>query len=280
MSDILWGRGIALNWRILIVGLALCVPQNVYAADNVYNEQYIGPSSEMVRPSFALQITPYIWATGLKGEVSPFGPGPTVGVDRSFSDGRDGLNVAGFVNIWGRYERFVLSANVMYTDTTDSDTYRFPGTSQLPAIDVAGSIDTKQFMGTLQGGYRVLDVPGLTLDALGGIRIWHISNEITASGLGRSESYHESFSWVDPVVGSRMFVNLADRLSLQAQADIGGFSVSSDLTWSVLSTVNYTLTQNLSMSAGYKVLDVDYKHHGHVYDVRFSGPVLGVTYRF
>ncbi len=80
-----------------------------------------------------------------------FGLGPTVGVDRSFSDGRDGLNVAGFINVWGRYDRFVLSANVMYTDTTDSDTYRFPGTSQLPAIDVAGSVDTKQFMGTLQG---------------------------------------------------------------------------------------------------------------------------------
>jgi len=48
-----------------------------------------------------------------------------------------------------------------------------------------------------------------------------------------------------------MFVNLADRLSLQGQADIGGFSVDSNLSWSVLSTVNYTLTQNLSMSAGY-----------------------------
>ena len=41
---------------------------------------------------------------GLKGEVSPFGMGPTIGVDRSFSEGRDGLNVAGFINIWGRHE--------------------------------------------------------------------------------------------------------------------------------------------------------------------------------
>jgi len=149
-SDILWRRGIVLNWRILIFGPAMCLPQNVYAADAIYNEPNVGLRT--ARPSFALQITPYIWATGLKGAVSPFGPGPTVGVDRSFSDGRDGLNVAGFVNIWGRYERFVFSANVMYTDTTDSDTYRFPGTSQMPAINLAGGIDTKQFMGTLHVG--------------------------------------------------------------------------------------------------------------------------------
>lgn len=249
----------------LIVGLACCTAQAAYAEE---------------RSRSVLQVTSYVWATGLKGEVSPFGMGPTIGVDRSFSEGRDGLNVAGFINIWGRHERFVLSANLMYTDTSDRNTYRFPGTAQLPPIDVEGKVDTKQFMGTLQGGYRVLDTSDVTLDALGGIRLWHISNKITASGLGRSESYSESFSWVDPIIGSRLFVRLTDKLSLQAQADVGGFGVGSDLTWSVLGTANYAFTDRLAVSAGYKRLDVNYKHHRHVYDVRFSGPVLGLTYRF
>lgn len=271
---------INLNWPLFMFSLALWLPRNAYAADTVYSKQEITTPSATNNAHWALQITPYIWATGLKGEVSPFGLGPTVDVNRSFSEGRDGLNVAGFVNIWGRYDRVVLSANVMYTDTSDSNIYRFPGTAQLPAIDVTGDIDTKQFMGTFQGGYRVLDTPDLTLDALVGVRLWHISNEIKASGLGRSESYHESFSWVDPVIGSRLFMNLSSRLSLQAQVDVGGFGVGSDLTWSFLTTVNYILTENLALSAGYKVLDVDYKHRGHVYDVRFSGPVLGLTYRF
>lgn len=279
-TKLITAEDIILNWPLYMFSLALCLPQNAYAADTDYSKQEVATPLTIGTPNWALQITPYIWASGLKGEVSPFGPGPTVGVNRSFSEGRDGLNVAGFVNIWGRYDRFVLSANVMYTDTSDSNIYRFPGTAQLPAIDVTGDIDTRQFMGTFQGGYRVLDTPDLTLDALGGVRLWHISNEITASGLGRSESYHESFSWVDPVIGSRLFMNVSNRLSLQAQVDVGGFGVGSDLTWSFLTTVNYILTENLSLSAGYKVLDVDYKHRGHVYDVRFSGPVLGLTYRF
>lgn len=265
---------------LIVFSLALCVPQIASASDIVVSEPTALNAPETTRPDWALQITPYIWATGLKGEVSPFGLGPTVSVDRSFSDGREGVNFAGFVNLWGRYDRLVFSANAMYTDTSDSKTYRFPGTSQLPPVNVTGSLDTKQFMATLQGGYRVLETPEFTLDALGGIRLWHISNEITASGLGRSESYQESFSWVDPVIGARLFVNITDKLSVQAQGDIGGFGAGSDMTWSVLSTVNYILTDHLSVSAGYKLLDVDYKHNGHVYDTRFSGPVLGVTYRF
>lgn len=40
------------------------------------------------------------------------------------------------------------------------------------------------------------------------------------------------------------------------------------------------MTDRLSASAGYKVLDVDYDDGGHVYDTRLAGPVFGVTYRF
>jgi hypothetical protein len=135
-------------------------------------------------------------------------------------------------------------------------------------------------MATLQAGYRVVDTPKFTLDALGGIRFWHISNDVTVSALGLSRSYGESFNWVDPLVGTRALLRLTDKLSLQAQADIGGFGAGSELTWSVLGTVNYVLTDHLSVSAGYKALHVDYDRDGYVFDSRLNGPVLGVTYRF
>lgn len=95
-----------------------------------------------------------------------------------------------------------------------------------------------------------------------------------------SASHGESFGWMDPVVGLRAFLSITDRLSIQAQADIGGFGAGSDLTWSALATVNYLVDDHLSVSAGYKVLDVDYNRGGHVYETRLSGPVLGATWRF
>lgn len=136
----------------------------------------------------------------------------------------------------------------------------------------------------MMGGYRVIDRPRFTLDALGGVRFWHISNDVKLTGglggLSGSAGYSEGFGWADPLVGLRAFLPLTEKLSLQAQADIGGFGAGSDLTWSALATVNYVFSDRLSASVGYKVLDIDYDHGGHVYDTRFSGPVLGMTYRF
>lgn len=238
--------------------------------------------TEPVGQDWALQITPYLWAAGISGDISPFQRAPTISVDKSFSDVLHDLNLGGFINIWGRYERFVFSGDIMYVDTTD--THEF-GTPPLPFPIPTGTrvnvdVDTKEFTASAMAGYRLVDTPSFTLDALGGVRFWHISNDVTVTALGRTVSYGESFGWADPIVGARAFVNITDKLSLQAQADVGGFGAGSDSTWSVLGTVNYIVTDNLSVSAGYKVLDVDYDNDGYVFDTQLSGPVLGMTYRF
>lgn len=241
--------------------------------------------------NWVLQITPYMWAAGLKGNISPFQRGPTIGIEKSFSDVLDDLNFGGFLNIWGRYERFVFSGDIMYVSTSDGHSvgnlpsFTIPGVGVIPAGGNADAVvDSKQFTATAMAGYRIVDAPQFTLDALGGVRFWHISNDVTINGsLGpnsESVSYGESFGWADPLLGLRAFLSLTDKLSIQAQADIGGFGAGSDFTWSAMATVNYRVTEHLFASLGYKVLDVNYNHGGHVYDTRLSGPVLGVTYRF
>ncbi len=244
------------------------------------------------RLDWAFQATGYLWATGLNGNVSPFQRAPTLHVEKSFSDVMDDLNFGGFLNIWGRYDRFVLSGDMMYVDTTDSKAagplpaLQIPGLPPLPAgAAIDANVDTQEFMATLQAGYRIIDADGFSLDALAGARFWHISNDVAVTAshplIGSvSATHRESFGWVDPVFGARAFFSLTEKLSVQGQVDIGGFGAGSDLTWSALATVNYIFTDTLSVSAGYKVLDVDYSHDGYVFDSRLSGPVLGLTYRF
>lgn len=261
--------------------LATCSTQGAFADDGgvKQTDQW---AMEEGRPDWAFQITPYMWGAGLDGDISPFRRGPTIGVEKDFSDVLEDLNIGGFVNIWARNDRFVFSGDVMYVDTTESHASGPlpPPVPVPPGTVVTGDVDTRQFMATMQGGYRVIDESRFTLDALGGLRVWHISTDVTVSALGLSRTYGEDFGWVDPVFGARAFFNVTDRVSILAQADIGGFGVGSDLTWSALATVNYVATDHLSLSAGYKVLDVDYDNDGHVFDTRLSGPVLGLTYRF
>lgn len=268
----------------VVLALALFLgAQTVEAADAGFAPPEAPAPTVAPRPGWALQITPYMWAAGLNGSMSPFRRAPTIHADKPFSDVLNDLNIGGFINVWGRYDRFVVSGDLMYVSTTESHAY-----GNLPPLPVAlppgtvvnAKVDTKQFMATVQGGYRILDTPAFTLDATGGVRFWHISNNVTVRALGMSASYGESFGWVDPVIGARAFLRLTDRLSLQAQADIGGFGAGARLTWSALGTVNYIFTDNISVSAGYKVLDIDYSRGGHVYKTRLHGPVAALTYRF
>ncbi|WP_374628163.1 hypothetical protein [Pannonibacter indicus] len=272
--------------------LLLCCVQVTDAAESTSGP--FAPAHEVTDShQWVVQVTPYLWAAGLDGRISPFRRGPAVDADKPFRDVLDDLNFGGFANLWIRRDRFVFSGDVMYVNTTDArasgplPAFQIPGfgISIPPEAAVSGSVNTEQLMAALQGGYRVVDTPRFTLDALAGVRFWHISNELKVTAehaaIGRRTASHgESFGWADPLVGLRAFVPMTEQLSIQAQADVGGFGAGADLTWSVLATANYTLNDRLSLSAGYKALKVDYDHGGHVYDVLLSGPVLGMTLRF
>jgi len=278
---------------MLLIALPLYGLQASWATSPALVQSREAIVHEDEKPDWTLQVTPFLWAASLSGKISPFQRGSTVDVDKSFSDVMEHLNVGGFLNIRARHQRFVLSGNMMYVDTSDAQARGPLSAFQIPGLGITipsgasidAKVDTTQFMATLLGGYRVLDRPEFTLDMLGGVRFWHISNSIAVTthhpSTGRhSASYSENFGWIDPLVGTRVFFPLTDNWSFQSEADLGGFGVGSDLTWSVLASATYTFTDTLSASAGYKALKVNYDNHRHVYDTLLSGPVIGVTWRF
>lgn len=255
---------------------ALLVSGVASATDSVPDEAIPVAASDWV-----VQVTPYLWAAGVRGNVSPFRAAPTIHVEKSFGDTMEDLNFGGFLNIWARRDRFVFSGDVLYSNSTGAKTTRvlpdlFPG-----GLEVSGELDSIEFNTTAQVGYRLIDTPDFSFDALAGGRFWYLSNEVTIrTDLLGSISREESVNWIDPVIGARAFYNITDKVSVLGQADIGGFGAGSELTWSVLGTVNYNINQNWTVSAGYKHLAVDYDKNDYVFDIDMSGPVLGVTYRF
>jgi len=275
----------ALNTPVSALSLAILLLATVTvanAAEPDSNPPEVQVPGIAVRADRALQITPYLWAAELHGRISPFRRGPTIGVDKPFSEVLDNLKFGGFIDVWARSGRYVLSGDFAYVDTKENKTFGpLPGIGPLPpGIRAVGRVDSKLFTATLLGGYRVVDTSDWTLDALAGLRFWHVSNKVRVSALEQSRSYKESFGWAEPVLGVRAFTNLSDQLSMQAQANIGGMGIGSRFAWSAQATMNYIINKNFSISAGYKVLDVNYNRNGHVYDTRLHGPVLGLTYRF
>lgn len=259
----------------LAATLLSLVATAAYGADIAPLEE--APPAPAPAPSgWLFQATPYVWAAGMNGDVSPFRRAPTIHVEKDFSDILEDLDVGGFVNFWARRDRFVLSGDVMYVNLAES-----AATGPIPTIGaINANYDTAQFAATLQAGYRVYDAPQFTFDVLGGARFWHLWNDLKVSVAGRTLTVENDFGWIDPVVGARAHFHINDKVSFLAQGDIGGFGAGSDFTWQALATVNYSFNDKVALSAGYKVLSVDYEDDGRVFDTTLSGPVLGLTYRF
>ena len=230
------------------------------------------------------EITPYVWMTGMSGSVSPFRRAPTVHIDSSFSDILEELNIAGFANAWGTNGAFGFYADIMYVDTTANEAsgpVAIPAYGiTVPGIDV--SVDSKLFSGALFGAVRLAETDDFRLDALGGIRFAHLTTEVTASipSVPRAYSAKSEFGWVDPALGFRMAYDAGDRVSLVGQADVGGFSVGSDLTWQAMATINYRITKATALSFGYRYMSIDYDDDGHVFDTVLQGPTVGLSFRF
>jgi len=91
-------------------------------------------------------------------------------------------------------------------------------------------------------------------------------------------------SWIDPIVGSRMWLPLSESFTFIGRADIGGFGVGSDLTWQLGAYFQWQSSGSVSIIAGYRYLVMDYEDgkgaKRFAYDMTLQGPVLGLSWGF
>ena len=257
-----------LRWRVL----ALCLGPAVLA---------MGPAVAQTEGSTAVgeggwtfTATPYVWVAGLKGDLATIGGLPPAEVDASFSDIIENTDMAVMLGIEARTDRWGVLLDLVYLGVSQSaDT---PG----PLFGEA-ELESTTLFATVAGAYRFVQQDRIAVDALGGVRAWRVDTELDFSaGLLPGQNAQEDETWVDPVLGLRAIVDIGNGFSVLALADIGGFDVGSDQTWEVLATLNYQLRDWLSLRAGYRHLEVDYRNDGFVFDVEMSGPIFGVGLRF
>lgn len=218
--------------------------------------------------SWRLQATPYVWMSGMEGQVRPFRNAPMADVHKSFSELMDSLDAAAFVTGTARRDNVVLQADVTHASTSDS--------TPLP-IGIAANTKVRQSSATVTAGYAWLTTERSGIDLMAGLRYWDIRAAVNVPGVvsARSES-----SFVDPIAAVRWRQAIAQRWSTVAYVDVGGFGVGSDATWQVLALANYQASDKIFLSMGYRYLSVDYRDRGRRLDLALSGPMLGVTYRF
>ena len=249
---------------------------------------------------WTFSITPYLWLPNVDGTLrysTPSGasgnPEVDVPADNVLSDLKAALLIAGEA----RYDRWAVFTDFMYL--------RFGGQeSKVKSIDfvsigrdpVSSSLDAgtsstlKGLVWTLAGSYSVLDAHPSVLEVLGGLRYlglkastdWNLTTTI-ASPIGsatfpRSGSVSESEDIWTAIAGVRGRIPFGgSHWSMTYYGDVGAGSSASTYQWLV--GLNYDFHWGGFILA-YRQLYYDESSDKLVQSVRFSGPALGVTFRF
>ena len=259
-------RGLALALLLMLV------PASTLAAQSTPGKSSAG--------DVQITLAPYGWLTGVSGTVGV--RGAQVTVDSSFADLSKYLNFAA-----------MLHADILYQDS-----FGLLGEVNLAKLgDQASgkrvSLDGQMtlFLSDVAGYYRVgtaaLGKDGCcptSLDLLAGIRIWSLGFDIKTDSFFRGHSVFKQKSWVDPVVGARVQMHLTERWGIELRGGVGGFGISSAITWDAMALLGYTFWEHGTAFLGYRAVGVNHSEGSgkdyFKFDATLNGPILGVAFTF
>lgn len=114
-----------------------------------------------------------------------------------------------------------------------------------------------------------------------GARFWYAEAESDVFGL---TNFRRDDLWVDPIVGYRGRLNMRNGWTLLLNADVGGFHVASELTWSLLIGAEYRFNRVFSLTAAWSYLyvrrDVGAGDDRFEIDMLLAGPHLAIAFHF
>ena len=230
---------------------------------------WVAPALAQDGRDWNIQVTPYVWGSGVSGDLTPVQGGPTIEFDESLSEVLENLDGAFFLSAYARSGRLVFLGDLSASSSSREGLVP-------PGIPAEGKV--RQRSVTLAAGWRTVETPRVTVDLLAGLRTWDIEVEAAVPAAGFSATREVNFT--DPILAARANIPLAPRFSAILYGDFGGFGVGSEQTGQVVATVNYAMSEKFYISGGYRWLHVDYDSDGTAFEATMSGPLLGATWRF
>jgi hypothetical protein len=218
-------------------------------------------SAQAAEDKWKFEITPYLWAAGIDGDVTV--NGQSTNVEVSFSDMLDATNASfAFLGV-AQYGRVVLWAQVDYL-SLDTDEIDDPPANARLESDVT--------MSTLAVGYQFDGwAKGQTFDVLIGARQLTLDNKLTVNGVG---TFQNDRDINDTVLVVRPSFPLSDRWRFNPTLSYG--SGDSESVTELQPQFQYQISKNWATRLGYRRLAYDIKSDsGNEVDITFSGFIIG-----
>jgi len=257
----------------------------------------IGAAAQTPGNQWEFSITPYLWLPNIDGTLKysvPPGGGGSPEVEVGPYDYLEALRFAMMISGEVRKNRWSAFTDFIYLDFSSEKsavkTVDFGGSLVRSSANVSTDSSLRGGAWTLGAGYAVLPGRPVDLDVFGGLRYfgikastdWQLTVAVTGPGGGqtfpRTGSISERVDLWDGIVGVKGRVWLGrSNWAIPYYLDAG--TGSSRLTWQGMLGVAYSFKWG-GVTLAYRHLYYDQKDDKLVQDMRFSGPALGVTFRF
>ena len=277
MSSYRWALGLL----TLLVGSANVQAQTSDApvaaqtdSQSSSSEQASSDQPEDDRNKWKLSTTAYVWFAGAKGKTDIIGPVAPVDLDLSFGDVLDSFKFAFMGAAEARRGRLVFLGDLTFIHL---EANQGVGIRDPDFIDV--ELDSATAEVSLLAGYRVAE-GAFDLDLLAGGRMNFFKATLDLEGPNRSVDGSEKQRWLDPLIGVRARVPLADEWALALYGDLGGMVFGSDVTWQAVAGVDYQISRKISLGAGWRYFKVKYDDGDFLYNVVQSGPLITFKTQF
>lgn len=234
-----------------------------------------GPGGDVV-----FTLAPYGWLTGLSGTIGV--RGLQANVDASFADLSKYLNIAGMIHADFLYrDTFGILGEVNYAQLGDQ--------ASAKRVTLDGQMGL--FLSDVAAYYRLCSgvlgkegAPPSSLDLLAGIRIWSLAMHLKSETALNNRSAFKQTAWVDPVVGLRAKLRLTEKWGFELRGGVGGFGLSSAITWDAMALLAYTFWEHGTAFLGYRAVGVNHDQGGGQNYFKFnavlSGPIIGAAFKF
>jgi len=222
-------------------------------------------------------IAPYGWLAGQKGSVATLPDLPATDIDVDFYDDILGnINGALFLTGEARKGRWGVMADIAYTDIEDENATPYQVLWQKITSQ------SKSWMISAAGQYRLVETSQASMDAFGGVRYWSVDSRLSLSGgPAPDQKISNTEDWFDPLVGLKGMSFLGgSKFFISGGLAVGGFGMGSDFMWDAWANIGYQWTKTFGTTLGYRYLDVDYEKDDFLYDITQQGLVLGLVWQF
>ncbi|MES2218312.1 MAG: hypothetical protein V4501_07865 [Pseudomonadota bacterium] len=226
------------------------------------------------------EITPYLWALNMDGQV---GVGPvTANVNETFSDLFRHLNFAAMVYGSAHKDDFGLYGSALYAALSDSGTVGPHSGISVKAYEDYGIFGAGASYIVAKHEYSNLS--RIIVEPYAGARFTLVNTRLKVANLSTAR---DNQHWTDPVIGLNLKYEINKQWSIRLMGDVGGTSTNRQYSYSATGLIGYTPVSfwtNTTTSLGYHYLKQRYMSgsgfNSFYWNMNLFGPVIAISIRF